>query len=63
MLTAPLQSVMRRDHRVAVLELDEATVHRAACQDETGLAFAAVAIPAENIRECVAAHDVAHSDP
>ena len=30
MLMAPLQSVARGDHRVAVFELDEATVHRAA---------------------------------
>ena len=30
MLMVPLQSVARGDHRVAVLELDEATVHRAA---------------------------------
>ena len=30
MLMAPLQSVARGDHCVAVVELDEATVHRAA---------------------------------
>ena len=47
---APLQSVARGDHRVAVLELDEATVHRAARQDDAALAFATVAVPAEAVR-------------
>ena len=38
------------DHHVAVLEPDEAAVHGAARQDDATLAFAAVAVPAEDVR-------------
>ena len=37
------------DHHVAVLEPDEAAVHGAVREDNAALAFAAVAVPAENV--------------
>jgi hypothetical protein len=38
------------DHHVAVLKPDEAAVHSPARQDHAALAFAAVAVPAEDVR-------------
>jgi hypothetical protein len=38
------------DHRVAILEFDEAAIHRAACDDNAKLAFPAMPIPAINVR-------------
>ena len=37
------------DHHLAVLEPDEAAVHGAVREDNAALAFAAVAVPAENV--------------
>jgi hypothetical protein len=34
-----LERIAASDHRVAVLEPDEAAIHLAACQDEAALAF------------------------
>jgi hypothetical protein len=38
------------DHRVAILELDEAAIHRAARETETELAFPAQPVPAIDVR-------------
>jgi len=44
------ERVAAGDHHVPVLEPDEAAVHGAARQDGAKLAFAAVAVPAEDVR-------------
>ena len=44
------ERVAAGDHHVAVLEPDEAAVHRAARQDDAELAFAAMAVPADDER-------------
>jgi len=44
------ERVTAGDHHVAVLEPDEAAVHGAAHQDAAALAFATVAVPAEDVR-------------
>jgi len=45
-----LERIAASDHRVAVLEPDEAAIHLAACQDEAALAFAALPVPAIDVR-------------
>jgi len=45
-----LECIAAGDHRVAVLEPDEAAIHLAACQDEAALAFAALPVPAIDVR-------------
>ena len=42
------EGVAAGDHGEAILELDEAAIHRAAGEDEAALAFATVAVPAED---------------
>ena len=44
-----LECIAAGDHRVAVLELDEAAIHLAAHQDEAELAFAAMPIPVVDV--------------
>ena len=44
------ERVAAPDHHVAVVEPDEAAIHGAARQDDAALAFAAVAVPAEDVR-------------
>ena len=44
----------------AILELDEAAIHRAAGEDKAALAFAAVAVPAEDVEGVRGAHDRCH---
>jgi len=49
------------DHRVAILEFDEAAIHRAACDDNAKLAFPAMPIPAIDVR--LLAHESLPSVP
>jgi hypothetical protein len=44
-----LKRIATGDHRVAILELDEAAIHRAAREDEAELAFPAVPVPTRPI--------------
>jgi hypothetical protein len=50
------ERVAAGDHHVAVLEPDEAAVHSAPGQDDAALAFAVVAVPAEEVRGHLSAH-------
>jgi hypothetical protein len=45
-----LERIAAGDHRVAILEFDEAGIHRAAHEDKTELAFPALPVPAIDVR-------------
>jgi hypothetical protein len=45
-----LERIAAGDHRVAILEFDEAGIHRAAHDDKTELAFPALPVPAIDVR-------------
>jgi len=49
MLTALPESVAAGDHLIAILELHQTAIHLAARQHETGLAFASMPVPAEDV--------------
>jgi hypothetical protein len=46
---AELERIAAGDHRVAILELDEAAIHRAAHEDKAELAFPALPVPAIDV--------------
>jgi hypothetical protein len=45
-----LERIAAGDHRVAILEFDEAGIHRAAHEDKAELAFPALPVPAIDVR-------------
>ena len=54
------EGVAAGDHGEAILELDEAAIHRATGEDEAALVFAAVAVPAEDVEGVRGAHGRCH---
>jgi hypothetical protein len=45
-----LERIAAGDHRVAILEFDEAGIHRAAHEDKTELTFPVLPVPAIDVR-------------
>jgi hypothetical protein len=55
--SASLSALRLVTNRGAILEFDEAAIHRAACDDKAELAFPAMPVPAIDVR--LLAHEIA----